>query len=415
MNLRILLLIVVMLAIDVYVYYGIRTLFNNRDAQTRVFTICYLTVSALSVAIVLAGLFTDWRSWPKFFRMYSFSLVLVFFLAKFLMGFFLLADDVLRAVRYSGSFTYRLFSDSAADEPLRVSRLRFLVQAGALLSAVPVVSMIYGMMGNAYRYRVRTVRLSFPGLPESFHGFKAVQISDLHVGSFMSSDPLRKAIELIHAEKPDVIFFTGDLVNDRHHEALEHMHVLSTLSAPMGVYSVLGNHDYGDYFRWDTLEEKEDNLRRMKELHAEMGWKLLLNDHAYLEKNGERLGLIGVENWSARMNFRRYGDMSKAVSGFSPAPVNILLSHDPSHWHAEVTPSYPYVDLMLSGHTHGMQFGVEVPGFRWSPVQYVYREWADLYTRENQHLYVNRGLGFIGYPGRVGILPEITVFEFARG
>lgn len=415
MNFRIFLLVACFVAIDFYVYHGLKTLFGAREQSSRIFFYCYWSLSVLAIGVILSGFFTDWRTWPKSLRLYSFGAVLVFFLPKLIMAFFLLADDVLRVFRYSGSYAMRLFSDAGADEPLRVSRLQFLVQAGAMLSALPLVSLAYGMMGNVSRFRVRTVRLSFPNLPPAFDGLRAVQISDLHVGSFMSPEPLKKAVGLIHAQQPDVIFFTGDLVNDRHEEALEYRDVLSRLTAPMGVYSVLGNHDYGDYFRWDTMEEKDDNLRKMKALHGEMGWKLLLNEHAYLERNGERLGLIGVENWSARMNFRRYGDMSTAVDGFTPAPVNVLLSHDPSHWHAEITGDYPYIDLMLAGHTHGMQFGVEIPGFRWSPVQYVYREWADLYSQGGQHLYVNRGLGYIGYPGRVGILPEITVFEFTRG
>lgn len=415
MNFRIFLLVIAMLAIDFYVYNGLRFLVASRDSSSRMFTIIYWTISIIVFAIILAGFFSDWRSWPKFFRMYSFSFVVIVFLTKFLMGFFLLADDIIRAFRYSGGYAMRLFSSTTLDEPLRISRLRFLVQVGAFLSAIPMVSLVYGMMGNAYRHRIRTVKLKLPNLPAEFEGFKAVQISDLHTGSFLSAEPIRKAIDLIHRQQPDVIFFTGDLVNDRHEEALEYKTLLAGLTAPMGVYSILGNHDYGDYFRWDTMEAKEENLRRMKSLHGELGWKLLLNDHAYLERNGQRLGLIGVENWSARMNFKRYGDMPTAVRGFEPAPVNVLLSHDPSHWHAEVTGEYPYVDLTLSGHTHGMQFGVDIPGFRWSPVQYVYREWADLYEQGGQYLYVNRGLGFIGYPGRVGILPEITVLEFTRG
>jgi predicted MPP superfamily phosphohydrolase len=415
MNFRIFVFLLCLVAIDYYVYHGLRFLFNSKDTSMKAFTVIFWTLSMLTVAVILAGFFSDWRAWPKYFRLYAFSFVLILFLTKFLMGFFLLADDIIRAIRYSGSYAVRLFSQSSSDEPLRISRMKFLVQAGALFSAVPLVSLVWGMMGNAFRYKVRTVRLRLPQLPEAFEGFKAVQISDLHVGSFVSSEPIRKAIELIHAQQPDVIFFTGDLVNDRHDEALEYKELLSTLKAPMGVYSVLGNHDYGDYYRWNTMEEKEENLRKMKSLHGEMGWKLLLNNHAYLERDGHRIGLIGVENWSARMNFKRYGDMQAATDSFVPSPVNILLSHDPSHWHAEVTGNYSYVDLMLAGHTHGMQFGVEIPGFRWSPVQYVYREWADLYEQGGQYLYVNRGLGYIGYPGRVGILPEITVFEFTRG
>lgn len=414
MNLRIAGLITILLAIDFYVFFGLRFIFGQRETSIRIFTWIYWIITATSLLVILAGFFSDWRSWPKFLRMYSFSFVIITYLTKMLMSLFLVLDDVIRLFRWSGTSLLNRFSSGGKDQDFQVSRLDFLVKSGALLSAVPMVSLLYGMTGNAYRHRVRRVKLTFPDLPPAFEGFKAVQISDLHTGSFLSDAPLRKAIDLIHRQQPDVIFFTGDLVNDKHDEALEYKHLLDTLKAPHGVYSILGNHDYGDYYKWNTIEEKELNLQQMKNLHRELGWNLLLNDSAYLEKDGHRIGLIGVENWSARMNFKRYGDMKKAVHQFDPAPVNILLSHDPSHWHAEITSDYPFVDLTLSGHTHGFQFGVEIPGFRWSPVQYVYKEWADLYSTGKQYMYVNRGLGFIGYPGRVGILPEITVFEFTR-
>lgn len=416
MNFRIILFAVILLLIDLYVYNGLRVLTSQRALMyQRIFTAIYWSIVAASIGILIAGQYTDWHTWPKAFRTYAFAMIVGFYIAKILMAGFLVVDDAFRILRFTGTHVSRLFSSGTADEPVRISRLGFIVQLGAMLSAIPFVSLMYGMTtGGQYRYRVRRVSLKLPNLPPAFEGFKAVQISDLHTGSFLSSEPLKKAVDLIHAQQPDVIFFTGDLVNDRHDEAVEHRQVLSSLHAPHGVYSVLGNHDYGDYYRWNTVEEKSDNLAKLKSLHGEFGWRLLNNDHAFIEKDGEKLGLIGVENWSARMNFHRYGDMAAATSGFSPAPVNILLSHDPSHWHAEITEKYPYVDLMLAGHTHGFQFGVEIPGFRWSPVQYVYKEWADLYQNNNQYLYVNRGLGFIGYPGRVGILPEITVIEFSR-
>jgi hypothetical protein len=274
--------------------------------------------------------------------------------------------------------------------------------------------MVYGMVKGATNFSVKKRTLKFKNLPGSFHRFRIVQISDLHLGSFFSDEPIRRAIQLIHDQKPDVILFTGDLVNDLHAEAVPYGDLLKMMKAPHGVYSILGNHDYGEYYRWKHTEHKVQNLENIKQFQRDLGWKLLLNEHAYLEKEGEQIGLIGVENWSARMNFQRYGDMSKAVNGMNQLPFNILLSHDPSHWQAEVLKKYPFVDLTLSGHTHGMQFGVEIPGFKWSPVQYIYKEWADLYSHREQYLYVNRGLGFIGYPGRVGISPEITVIDLHK-
>jgi len=209
----------------------------------------------------------------------------------------------------------------------------------------------------------------------------------------------------------DLILFTGDLVNDTADEMANYMDAFGRLKAPMGVYSTLGNHDYGDYFRWPDQQSKVNNLKKLKEIHGLMGWRLLMNEHVVLEKDGGQIALLGIENWSAKGNFPKYGKMDRAYAGAEKIPFKILMSHDPSHWDGQVKTAYPDIDLMLSGHTHGMQFGVEIPGFKWSPVQFMYRQWAGLYEDKGQRLYVNRGFGFIGYPGRVGILPEITVLE----
>jgi uncharacterized protein len=211
--------------------------------------------------------------------------------------------------------------------------------------------------------------------------------------------------------RPDLILFTGDLVNNESSEMSGFTDVFSSLKAPLGVYSVLGNHDYGDYHEWPDAESKRINLENLKQLQAEMGWRLLMNENVVLEKNNERIALIGIENWSSKARFPKYGKLPQAYEGTKDIPFKILMSHDPSHWDAEVRPSFPDIDLMLSGHTHGMQFGVEIPWLKWSPVQYVYKQWAGLYQEGRQRLYVNRGFGFIGYPGRVGILPEITMIE----
>jgi uncharacterized protein len=219
-------------------------------------------------------------------------------------------------------------------------------------------------------------------------------------------------VEKILSLQPDLILFTGDLVNNKADEMEHYTDLFSRVKAPMGVYSVLGNHDYGDYVKWDSKEEKAANLERLKQVHASLGWKLLMNEHVILEKENDRIAIIGVENWSAKSNFPKYGRLKEAQEG-SDAPFKILMSHDPSHWDAEVRKDYQDIDLMLSGHTHGMQFGVEMPGFKWSPVQYVYKQWAGLYQDGHQRLYVNRGFGFLGYPGRVGILPEITLIELS--
>jgi predicted MPP superfamily phosphohydrolase len=224
---------------------------------------------------------------------------------------------------------------------------------------------------------------------------------------------VQQGVDKILKLKPDLILFTGDLVNNKAEEMLDYIDVFKQLAAPLGVYSVLGNHDYGDYVQWESKEQKTENLDRLKQVHGQMGWRLLLNENVLIERDGHKIALLGIENWSAKANFPKYGKMDQAHPGTEEVPFKILMSHDPSHWEAEVLNKYNDIDLMLSGHTHGMQFGVEVPWLRWSPVQYVYKQWAGLYESGHQKLYVNRGFGFIGYPGRVGILPEISLLELS--
>jgi predicted MPP superfamily phosphohydrolase len=256
------------------------------------------------------------------------------------------------------------------------------------------------------------VKLAFDNLPASFKGLKIVHICDIHSGSFTNKSAVMRGVKKIMDENADLILFSGDLVNDRATEMEEYMDVFSQLKAPLGVYSTFGNHDYGDYAHWPfNGVTKQQNLINLAKVHAELGWRLLMNEHVVLKKNGEQIALIGIENWSAIARFPKHGRMDLAYAGTEKYPFKILMSHDPSHWDAQVRPQYPDVDLTLSGHTHGMQFGIEIPGFKWSPVQYIYKQWAGLYEEGKQKLYVNRGYGFIGYPGRVGILPEITVIE----
>ncbi len=417
MSSRILIVILILFAIDFYVFQGVKVLTHQRAIHTqRMLHIIYWSISVFCLSTIFIGQFIDWHTWPKALRTYSFALIVIIYLSKLFVVLFLLLDDILRLFRliFTWAGTKLFTSNTSLNESFRISRLNFLVKTGFILGSIPFFSMIYGMIGGAYNFRVKKVALRFPKLPAAFAGLKIVQISDLHTGSYMGTNHLSTAIDLVMKENADIIFFTGDLVNDLHTEALEFREVLMRLKAPLGVYSILGNHDYGDYYRWPDDASKKENLRLLKSFHGEVGWKLLLNEHTYLEKNGDRIGLIGVENYSGHRNFSRYGNMKTATENYEVQPVNILLSHDPSHWDAEITNKYKFVDLMLSGHTHGFQFGVEIPGFRWSPVQYFYKQWADLYENNNQYLYVNRGLGFIGYPGRVGILPEITVFELSH-
>jgi uncharacterized protein len=416
MSYRILIVAVILFLIDLYVFQGVKLLMQSRSISTqRMVVWIYWTISALAISILLLGQVIDWHTWPKALRVYTFAMIFVIYLTKIFITVFMLLDDIIRLFRYAFGWLAIKFSSSAeVNESLRVSRLDFLVKTGFIVGAIPFFSLIYGMLKGAYDYKIHRTKISFKDLPDEFEGLKMIQISDLHTGSFNTTEHLARAVELIMEEKPDVIFITGDLVNDRHTEALPFREIFRKLKAPHGVFSILGNHDYGDYYKWPDLNSKIENLEKMKSFHGEVGWKLLLNEHTYLERNGAKIGLIGVENYSGKRNFSRYGDMKIATENFEVQGVNILLSHDPSHWNTEITNDYKFIDLTLSGHTHGMQFGIEIPGFKWSPVQYVYKQWADLYEHEHQKLYVNRGLGFLGYPGRVGILPEISVFNLTK-
>jgi predicted MPP superfamily phosphohydrolase len=416
LNSRLLIAILLLLAVDFYVFQGVKVLIQNKTVSTqRTINIIYWSITVICLATIFIGQFYDWHLWPKMLRTYLFATIVIIYLSKIIVLLFLVIDDIIRIFRFLFGWVGSMFaSGEGVNESLRVSRLDFLVKTGFILGSIPFFSMFYGMVNGAYNFRVRNLAMKFPKLPDAFHGIKIVQISDLHTGSFMGTEQLSKAVDLILQQKPDIIFFTGDLVNDLHTEALEFREVLKRLQAPLGTFSILGNHDYGDYYKWPDAISKEENLSKLKSFHGEVGWNLLLNEHVYIEKGDQKIGLIGVENISARRNFSSYGSLSAATENYQVQGVNILLSHDPSHWEAEVTDKYKYIDLTLAGHTHGFQFGVDIPGFKWSPVQYVYKQWADLYTEGDQFLYVNRGLGFIGYPGRVGILPEITVFELLK-
>lgn len=416
MSIRILIVAVILFLIDLYVFQGVKLLIQGRSLSTqRIVIWSYWIVSALSIFVLFLGQWIDWHTWPKALRVYTFAMIFVIYLTKIFITVFMLIDDIIRLFRYVfGWLAIKFSSSKEVSDTFRISRLDFLVKTGFIVGAIPFFSLIYGMLKGAYNYKIHRTKIAFKDLPEEFEGLKMVQISDLHTGSFNTTEHLARAVELIMEEKPDVIFFTGDLVNDLHTEALPFKEIFQRLKAPHGVFSVLGNHDYGDYYKWPDIHSKIENLDKLKAFHGEVGWNLLLNEHTYLEKNGAKIGLIGVENYSGKKNFSRYGDMKQATENYQIQGVNILLSHDPSHWNTEITNDYKFIDLTLSGHTHGMQFGIEIPGFKWSPVQYMYKQWADLYEEEHQKLYVNRGLGFLGYPGRVGILPEISVFNLTK-
>ena len=305
-------------------------------------------------------------------------------------------------------------AEEAIEAGSKISRLKFLTNLAVPFTVIPAVGFLYGIVRGASKYRVHKVKVPSPKIPAAFNGFKIVQISDIHTGSFLDNSALNRAFDIVMQQAPDLIVFTGDLVNNEAKETIGFEDVYKKLTAPHGVYSVLGNHDYGDYVQWETEEAKRKNLNDLKQVHATAGWRLLMNEHVALEKNGQQIALLGIENWGGSLHFPKYGKMPEAHKDTEKYPFKILMSHDPSHWEKQVQPEYPDVDLTLSGHTHGMQLGIEIPGFRFSPSQCVYKQSAGLYKQGSQFLYVNRGLGFLGYPGRLGIWPEITVIELEK-
>ena len=408
----VLIFLAIMILLDTYVFQAIKVVSHTASPKTKtiIYSI-YWTISILAIIGFLIFVLTGPEFLPKKLRTYLFAIVVVLFLGKLISVIFFLVDDMRRLIQW---ITGKLFFRNTEGEQLTeggISRSVFLSWLGLAAGGTLFGSLIYGF-GNKYRYEVRRVKLAFDNLPASFKGLKIVHICDIHSGSFTNKSAVMRGVKKIMDENADLILFSGDLVNDRATEMEEYMDVFSQLKAPLGVYSTFGNHDYGDYAHWPfNGVTKQQNLINLAKVHAELGWRLLMNEHVVLKKNGEQIALIGIENWSNIARFPKHGRMDLAYAGTEKYPFKILMSHDPSHWDAQVRPQYPDVDLTLSGHTHGMQFGIEIPGFKWSPVQYVYKQWAGLYEEGKQKLYVNRGYGFIGYPGRVGILPEITVIE----
>jgi len=294
------------------------------------------------------------------------------------------------------------------------SRSILITGSVIVFSVVFVLILIVVLRQSRHHYKIHRTTISFADLPEAFSGFTITQLSDIHAGSFTSAKGVQKGVNLVNAQNSDVIVFTGDLVNNSAAEMEPWIDTFAQLNAPYGMFSILGNHDYGDYITWENQAAKAQNMVRLKEIHNEIGFKLLLNESVSLQKDEASIGLIGVENWG-KGNFHRYGDLNKAITDVIDEPFKILMSHDPSHWDAVVTDYRPLIHLTLSGHTHGMQFGFEFMGIKWSPSKYIYQRWAGLYESYGRYLYVNRGFGFLGLKGRLGVWAEISVITLKRG
>lgn len=402
--------------VDVYSFKGIKLLTENIDSKT-LKTIIYTFYWLIPLLIITTLLF--FRSLqpfdrdPKIFRNFFLlaGIFILFYLPKLIFIVFHLTEDVIHIAKVLIS---KITSPTDVTNPGNieegVSRAKFISQLGLLLAAIPFTSILYGMAKGRFNFRISHETISFTNLPDTFNKLKIVQISDIHIGSFLGHEPqVKKAVELINEQEPDLILFTGDLVNNFAEEMNGWIPILSKLKAKYGKISILGNHDYGDYFEWKSKAEKDQNLINLKEVHKKIGFNLLLNQSTILEKDNSKIAIIGVENWGLPP-FPQYGNLQTASIDIADIPFKILLSHDPSHWDAEVLQKTD-IDLTLSGHTHGMQFGIEIGNIKWSPVKYKYPRWAGLYNENNQYLYVNRGFGYIGFPGRVGMPPEITVIE----
>jgi len=341
----------------------------------------------------------------------AFAIFILFYIPKLILIVFIFGEDIFRL--FEGIYNYLISNKINPNDSFFNSRRKFISQIALGVASIPFISILYGITKGKYNYKILTYTLFFDDLPMEFDGYKITQISDIHSGSFDNKDKVEYGVKLINDQKSDVIMFTGDLVNSKTSEINPWKSTFSKLKANDGVFSVLGNHDYGDYIKWPTEEAKKNNFSEMLKSQKEMGFQLLLNESRYIEKKDSRLAVIGVENWGK--GFNKKGNLKKAISNIKSSDFKILLSHDPSHWEYEVLKEKMHFQLTLSGHTHGMQFGIEIPGLiKWSPAKWRYKFWAGLYQRAGQYLNVNRGFGYLAFPGRVGIWPEISVITLKK-
>lgn len=410
-HLNLLIFLGIFLLIDAYVFQAVLNVSKNwSPVWKQVFRYTYWLPTIISVFGLLWWNFSDPYQGRDNMRIYILMGSIILYFSKLFAVLFLLIDDLQRGVRW----VVQQFSKKETSLPgVPITRSEFLSQAALVAAAVPIGLSAYGIISGAHDYRVRKVTLKLPNLPKSFDGIKIGQVSDIHSGSFWNKTAVKGGVEMMLNEKPDVIFFTGDLVNNQAKEVKEYLPIFDKLRAPLGIFSTTGNHDYGDYKAWRTEAEKKKNFADLMEAHKLLGYDLLMNENRFIEIGGEKIAIIGIENWGAG-RFSKHGKLDVAYKGTEEAATKILLSHDPSSWDAIIRPTYKDIDLTLSGHTHGFQLGVEVGNIKWSPSQYVYKQWGGLYQENNQYIYVNRGFGYLGFPGRVGMPPELTIIELKR-
>ena len=406
--LRWIIFIIIFGIIDLYAYQAFKTVSKNQ----------WLNVLYWVVTILVIGNFVmhyygfNRRDGFSHAHAYAFGFFVAILIPKMVLLLVMLSEDIFRIPLA----IYRFFTEGdSAKGNYFASRRQFISQIALGIAALPLASILYGIYKGKYNYKVLKYTLHFEDLPEAFDGYKITQISDIHSGSFDNDDKVKYGVDLINRQNSDVILFTGDIVNNKADELQPYTTIFNKLQAKDGLFSVLGNHDYGDYVTWDSEEAKTKNLDYLKKLQREIGFDLLLNESRYIERDGQRIALIGVENWGAG-GFKKAGDLNTAAQHIDENDFKILMSHDPTHWQKQVITDPKHYHLTLSGHTHGMQFGIEIPGwFKWSPVKWRYKYWAGIYEEAGQYINVNRGFGYLAFPGRVGIWPEITVIELKKG
>ncbi|MFA7617109.1 MAG: metallophosphoesterase [Moheibacter sp.] len=391
---------------EFYTWQAVRTSFENKWVSR-----IYLLVSVLVIIfLVMSVLSFNQRAGLNRFSMFVISIFLLVYVPKMLIAFFMLVEDVFRL--FGG--TFRFFDGANADGSFLPERRRFISNAALAIAAIPFASIIYGIWKGKYNYKVLKTTVYYDDLPDEFDGFKILQLSDIHCGSFDNHEKIKYGIDLINQQEYDMMVFTGDMVNSRADEADEWIDLFSTIRKPeFGKFAILGNHDYGDYLKWDSEEARLENQKGVRKIFPKIGFDLLRNENRVIQKGNSKIRLIGVENWG-KGHFQKYGDLKKASQNVDQNEFKVLLTHDPSHWDLRVQDNPFHYQLTMAGHTHGSQFGIEIPGFKWSPIKYRYPHWAGLYENSNRYLYVNRGFGYLAFPGRVGIWPEITLIELKK-
>ena len=401
------------LLLDFYLFTSISPVFNKGSFSNKIFNITYWVISAIIYAIIIFVFINFNKRTPSVHfnnEILISSFMFIVFISKFFALIPLVVDDILRIFRFIGQF---IVTDLKRENIFDIDRLKFLKKTSLFIGSTFFITMLGGILFGRYNFKTKNINLKLENWSSKLKDFKIVQISDLHLGSFSSVKKLEEVVEIINNEKADLVVFTGDLVNNFHNEALPYISTLKKIKSNYGNYSVLGNHDYCDYVGWKRSSKKwKDNFNEMLEVHKKMGFNLLLNSSKEIEIEDDKINLVGVENWGAG-NFNKDGDLKKAMFEVNEEYPTILLSHDPSHWSAQVLDFQKRIDLQLSGHTHGMQFGIDIPGFKWSPVQWRYKQWSGLYENSKKFIYVNTGVGNLAYAGRVGIMPEITVLKIS--